>query len=99
MSRREEQHLGRFSITIWQGGLIILATVSAFPALYGLYHLLRWMKQRSWLSCRNHRSGSSAMSCFVAMQQIIEPCGGARSGAEKAACGKEELAHGQWIRR
>ena len=60
-------------MTIWQGGLIVVATLSAFPCLYGLVRLLGWLKQRGWLSWQNERTGSSAMSCFVAMQQFVEP--------------------------
>ena len=59
-------------MTIWQGGLIVIATLSALPSLYGLARLLGWLKQRGWLSWRNERTRSSAMSCFVAMQQFVE---------------------------
>src|SRR5437763_887036 len=44
--------------------------VTGFPSLYGLYRLLLWMKQRGWLSRRNQCTDSSAISCFVAMQQF-----------------------------
>jgi hypothetical protein len=60
-------------MTIWQGALMILATVSAFPALYGLYRLVLVLKRRGWLSWRNQRGGRSAVSSFVAIHQLIEP--------------------------
>jgi hypothetical protein len=60
-------------MTIWQGVLIILGVVCAYPVMYGLYRVFLWMKRRGWLSLRNYRSGSSATSCFVALQQFIEP--------------------------
>jgi hypothetical protein len=55
-------------IVIW--GLII---VGGLAALYGLHRLGLWLEKRGWLFYKHKKPSSSAASCFVALQQVLEP--------------------------
>jgi hypothetical protein len=56
---------------IWRiGGLIV---VVGLAALYGLHRLGLWLEKRGWLFYKHTKPFSSAVSCLVALQQVVEP--------------------------
>jgi hypothetical protein len=55
-------------IVIW--GPII---VGGLAALFGLHRLALWLEKRGWLFYKHKKPSSSAASCFVALQQVLEP--------------------------
>ena len=58
---------------LWYPLLWVLVFLSGLAAPYGLFRLCVWLVVRSRLYDKYERSGSSAASCFVALQKIIEP--------------------------
>jgi hypothetical protein len=56
------------SIFLW--GLAILGGLAA---LYGLHRLCLWLERHGWLYYKHKNPSSSAASCFVALQQVLEP--------------------------
>jgi len=55
-------------VLLW--GLII---VCGPVALYGFHRLCLWLENRGWLYYMYKKPSSSPASCFVAMQQVLEP--------------------------
>jgi hypothetical protein len=47
----------------------IAVVLGGAALLYGLYRFYLWLKKGSW----KESSGSSPASCFVALQQVLEP--------------------------
>ena len=50
-----------------------LAAAGGLGVLYALHRLALWMEERGYLYYLHKKPSSSAASCFVALQQIIEP--------------------------
>jgi hypothetical protein len=50
-----------------------LGIVGGAAVLYGLHRLCLWLEQRGWLYYMYRKPTSSVASCFVAVQQAIEP--------------------------
>jgi hypothetical protein len=57
----------------WQVWLTMAAVLAASIAPYGLHRLCLWLERRGWLYYRHCRPSSSPLSCFVALQQVLEP--------------------------
>jgi hypothetical protein len=60
-------------MSVWAVGVWCLIIVSGLAALYGLHRLALWLEKRGWLFYKHKKPSSSAVSCFVALQQVIEP--------------------------
>jgi hypothetical protein len=60
-------------VTLWHwlgyGG----AALGALAGLFGLHRLCLWLEARGWLYYRDKKPESSAASCWVGLQQIVEP--------------------------
>jgi len=52
------------------GSLLI---VGGPAALYGFHRLCLWLEKRGWLYYKHKNPTSSPASCFVALQQFLEP--------------------------
>ena len=58
----------------WHVGFLCLIVVGELAALNGLHRLGLWLGQRGWLHYkRKNPSSGSAVGCFVALQQVLEP--------------------------
>jgi hypothetical protein len=55
-------------VLLW--GLIIAAGAAL---VYGLHCLCLWLEKHGWLYYKHKKPTSSAASCFVALQQVLEP--------------------------
>jgi len=58
---------------MWTALWIILIVVGGGAALYGLHHLCLWLERRGWLYYKHKRGRSSGLSCFVAIEKVLEP--------------------------
>jgi hypothetical protein len=52
---------------------ILLLFLGIAAGLFALDRLALWLEKRGLLYYRNKKPDSSPLSCFVALQQIIEP--------------------------
>ena len=50
-----------------------LATTGGLGGLYALHRLALWMEERGYIYYLHKKPSNSAASCFVALQQAIEP--------------------------
>jgi hypothetical protein len=57
----------------WDVLLCGLGVLSGLAAPCGLFRLCLWLAHRSRLYRENSKPGSSAASCFVALQKVFEP--------------------------
>jgi hypothetical protein len=60
-------------MSVWHwliGGVAVLGLTAG---LYGLHRLARWLEDRGWLFYTRTKPSSSPASCWVALQQAIEP--------------------------
>ena len=57
-----------WNTVLW--GLIIISIVAA---LYRFHRLGLWLEKRGWLFYKHRKPTSGAASCFVALQQVLEP--------------------------
>jgi len=53
--------------------LLSLIIVGGPCVLYGLHRLCLWLEGRGWLYYKHKKPSSSPASCFVALQQVLEP--------------------------
>ena len=60
-------------MSFWDAVLWGLITVSGVAGLYGLHLLGLRLEQRGWLFYKHKKPSSSVVSCFVALQQALEP--------------------------
>jgi hypothetical protein len=60
-------------VNFWNALLWALIIVIGLAALYGLHRLALWLEDRGWLFYKHKKPSSSAVSCFVALQQALEP--------------------------
>jgi hypothetical protein len=60
-------------VNTWYAMLWLLAPLGLLAIVYGLYRFCRCLENRGWLYYRHQRTTSSAVSCFVALQQVLEP--------------------------
>jgi hypothetical protein len=60
-------------MSFWNAVLCGLIVVSGLAALYGLHRFGLWLEERGWLFYKHKKPTSSAASCFVALQQVLEP--------------------------
>jgi hypothetical protein len=60
-------------MSFWVIGAVCLIILSGLAALYGLHRLALWLEKRGFLFYKNRKPSSSAVSCFVALQQALEP--------------------------
>jgi hypothetical protein len=60
-------------MNFWNAVLWCLIIVSGLAALYGFHRLALWLEERGWLFYKHKKPTSSAASCFVALQQVLEP--------------------------
>ncbi len=60
--------MNTWSVLFWT-----LAAAGGLGGLYVLHRLALWMEDRGYLYYLHKRPKSSAASCFVAFQQVIEP--------------------------
>jgi hypothetical protein len=59
-------------MNFWITGVWCLVILSGLAALYGLHRLGLWLEKRGWLFYKHKKPSSSAVSCFVALQQVLE---------------------------
>jgi hypothetical protein len=57
----------------WHWLLWGLAALAIIAALFGLDRLCLWLEDRGWLYYRHKKPTSSPASCWVGLQQAIEP--------------------------
>ena len=57
----------------WQAALWGLLGVGGLAALYGLHRLCLRLEERGWLYYKHKKPSSSAISSFVALQNMLEP--------------------------
>jgi hypothetical protein len=60
-------------MSFWNVVLCGLIVVSGLATLYGLHRLGLWLEGRGWLFYKHKKPTSGAASCFVALQQVLEP--------------------------
>jgi len=60
-------------MSFWDVVLWCLIIISGLAALYGLHRLCLWLERRGWLFYKHKKPSSSEASCFVALQQVLEP--------------------------
>ena len=60
-------------MTFWNAVLWCLIGISGLAALYGLHCLGLWLEKRGWLFYKHKKPSSTGISCFVALQQVLEP--------------------------
>ncbi len=60
-------------MTAWTIVMVFLALICLPATLYGLHRLCLWLEARGWLYYKHRKSGSSPASCFVALQNVLEP--------------------------
>jgi hypothetical protein len=60
--------MGLLQALFWALGIL-----GGAAALYGLHRLCLWLEQRGWLFYMDRKPTGSVASCFVAVQQAIEP--------------------------
>jgi hypothetical protein len=60
-------------MSFWDAVLWGLTIVSCLAAFYGLHRLGLLLEQRGWLFYKHRKPSSSTVSCFVALQQALEP--------------------------
>jgi hypothetical protein len=63
-----EAGMDRGYLLLWS-----LIIVGGPLALYGLHRLCLWLEDRGWLYYKHKKPSSSPASCFVALQQVLEP--------------------------
>jgi hypothetical protein len=63
----------RSAVNTWSVLFWTLAAVGGLGGLYALHRLALWMEERGYLYYLHKKPSSSAASCFVAFQQVIEP--------------------------
>jgi hypothetical protein len=86
----------------WDGCLIGVAVLAALAAPYGVFRLCLWLSERASLYQKQEKSGASVASCFVALQEVIEPPAThvfqvkeqGRAHSEEEATGEGELPQG-----
>jgi len=60
-------------MSFWNAVLWCLIPIGIFTALFGLHCLGLWLEKQGWLFYKHKKPTSSAASCFVALQQVLEP--------------------------
>jgi hypothetical protein len=60
--------MGLWHVLLWS-----LIIVGGLAVLYGVHRLCLWLEDRGWLHYKHKKPSSSAASCFVALQQFLEP--------------------------
>ena len=60
-------------MSFWAVAVWSLIIASGVAALYGLHRLALWLEEHGWLFYKHKKPSSSAVSCFVALQQALEP--------------------------
>src|SRR5437867_1480853 len=58
---------------LWQALFWGAMGLVGLAALYGLHRLCLWLEERGLLYYKHKKPSSSAASCFVALQQFLEP--------------------------
>lgn len=58
---------------LWQALFWAALGLAGVAALYGLHRLCLWLEARGLLYYKHKKPSSSAASCFVALQQFLEP--------------------------
>ena len=64
---------GTRAVNTWSVVFWTLAAVIGLGGLYALHRLALWMEERGYLYYLHKKPSHSAASCFVALQQVIEP--------------------------
>jgi hypothetical protein len=64
---------GGLTMSFWNVVLWCLIPFGGLAALYGLHRLGLWLEKRGLLFYKDKKPSSSAVSCFVALQQVLEP--------------------------
>ena len=57
----------------WHIVVVFLALAGLPATLYGLHRLCLWLEARGWLYYKHKKPDSSPASCFVALQNVLEP--------------------------
>jgi hypothetical protein len=60
-------------MAVWHAIVVSAIALGGAVALYGLHRLCLWLEDRGLLYYMREKPESSAASCFVAMQNIVEP--------------------------
>jgi hypothetical protein len=68
-----EPSSGGDGMGVWHAVLAVLFIVGGLAALHRLHRFCLWLEDHGWLYYKHKKPSSSAASCFVALQQVVEP--------------------------
>src|SRR5262245_4560367 len=63
----------RKTMNLWYVFLTVLVLIGGVAGLYGLHRLGLWLEERGWLYYKHKKPDGGTTSCFVAVQEVLEP--------------------------